>query len=163
MVIVLASLVVSGVIVSDAFTYKNVSLAPNLQQDELRSIGQMFAGQGPALMTEYSVYGSRYFLRNITAEAASELRVHVIPTRDGNQLPKGSAADIDFFDPATIDYFNLLVLRKAPNASRPPLDYGLAWSGKHYDVWKRIPGVFVRKTLPLGSIFSHGPVPTGQA
>jgi hypothetical protein len=162
-VIVLASLVVSGVIVSDAFTYKNVSLAPNLQQDELRSIGQMFAGQGPALMTEYSVYGSRYFLRNIATEAASELRVHVIPTRDGNQLPKGSAADIDFFDPATIDYFNLLVLRKAPNASRPPLDYGLAWSGKHYEVWKKIPGVFVRKTLPLGSIFYPGAVPTCQA
>jgi hypothetical protein len=162
-VIVLASLVASGVVVSDAFTYKNVSIAPYAQQDELRNIGYMFAGQGPTLMTEYSVYGSRYFLRNVEAEAASELRVHLIPTRDGSQVPRGSAADIDLFDPATIDYFNLLVVRKAPNASRPPLDYGLAWSGKHYEVWKKIPGVYVRKTLPLGSIFYPGAVPTCQA
>lgn len=162
-VILLASMVASGVVVSDVFTYRNVSHAPYSQQDELRNIGEMFAGQGPTLMNEYSVYGSRYFLRNLGAEAVSELRVHAIPMRDGNQVPKGSAADIDLFDPATIDYFNLLVLRKAPNTSRPLLDYNLAWSGIHYEVWKKIPGVNIRKSLPLGSIFYPGAVPTCQA
>ena len=161
--ILLASLVSSGVVVSDAFTYKNVSHAPYSQQDELREIGQIFRGQGPTLMTEYSVYGSRYFLRNIGAEAVSELRVHAIPMRDGNQVPKGSAADIDLFDPQTISYFNLLVLRKSPNSSRPLPDYDLAWSGNHYEVWKKVPGVNVRKSLPLGSIFYPGAVPTCQA
>ena len=162
-VVVLATLVASGVVVSDAFTYKNVSIAPYFQQDELRNIGEMFAGQGPALIPEYSVYGSRYFLRNLEAEAVSELRVHLIPTRDGNEVPRGSSADIDSFDPATIDYFQLLVIRRAPNASRPPLDYNLAWSGKYYEVWKKIPGVIVRKTLALGSSQFPGAVPTCQA
>lgn len=162
-IVVLALFVGSGVIVSDVFTYKNVWLAPFAQQDELRNIGTMFAGQGPALMTEYSVYGSRYFLRDLKAEAASELRVHVIPTRDGSQVPRGFAADIDLFDPATIDYYNLLVLRKSPNGSRPPLDYNLAWSGEHYQVWKKVKGVNVRKTLPLGSIFYPGATPTCSA
>jgi hypothetical protein len=162
-VIVLAVLVASGVVVSDAYTYKNVSLAPYPQQDELRNIGVMFAGQGPTLIPEFSVYGSRYFLRNLGTEAVSELRVHVIPTRDGNQVPRGAAADIDSFDPATIDYFNLLVIRKGPNASRPPLDYSLAWSGNYYEVWKKIPGVNVRKTLPLGSDRNPGAVPTCHA
>lgn len=162
-VVILATLVGAGVVVSDGFTYKNVWLAPYSQQNELRNIGKMFAGQGPTLMTEYSVYGSRYFLRSVGAEAASELRVHVIPTRDGNQVPRGFAADIDLFDPATIDYYNLLVLRKSPNGSRPPLDYDLAWSGDHYQVWKKIPGVIVRKTLPLGTIFYPGTVPTCNA
>ena len=162
-VVVLAALVGSGVIVSDLYTYKNVWLAPSAQQNELRNIGEMFAGQGPALMTEYSVYGSRYFLRNLGAEAASELRVHVIPTRDGSQVPRGFAADIDLFDPATIDYYNLLVLRKSPNGSRPPLNYNLAWSGQYYQVWKKVNGVNVRKTLPLGSIFYPGAVPTCKA
>ncbi len=162
-VVALSMLVGSGVVVSDLYTYKNVWLAPFAQQDELRNIGTMFAGQGPTLMTEYSVYGSRYFLRDIGAEAASELRVHVIPTRDGSQVPRGFAADIDLFDPATIDYYNLLVLRKSPNGSRPPLDYNLAWSGDHYQVWKKVKGVNIRKTLPLGSIFYPGAVPTCSA
>lgn len=162
-IVVLAVLVGSGVILSDMYTYKNVSLAPYAQQDELRNINKMFAGEGPALMTEYSVYGSRYFLRNLEAEAASELRVHVIPTRDGSQVPRGYAADIDLFDPATIDYYNLLVLRKSPNGSRPPLDYNLAWSGQHYLVWKKVNGVNVKKTLPLGSIFYPGAIPTCDA
>lgn len=163
LMVVLATLVGSGVIVSDIYTYKNVWLAPSAQQDELRNIGEMFAGQGPALMTEYSVYGSRYFLRDLEAEAASELRVHLIPTRDGTQVPKGFAADIDLFDSATIDYYSLLVLRKSPNGSRPPMNYNLAWSGKYYQVWKKVNGVSVRKTLPLGSIFYPGAVPTCEA
>ncbi len=162
-VILLAVMVGAGVIVSDAYTYRNVSLAPYEQGSELKNIGKMFAGQGPTLIPEYSVYGARYFLRNIAAEAVSELRVHVIPTRDGNQIPRGAAADIDSFDPATIDYFNLLVIRKAPNASRPPLNYSLAWSGKLFDVWKRIPGVSVRKTLPLGTAQNPGAIPSCRA
>lgn len=150
-----------GVLVSDAFTYKNVYLAPYTQLEELRTIGKLYAGQGPTLMTEYSVYGSRYFLRDLDAEAVSELRVHVIPIRDGSQVPRGGAADIDFFNPATIDYFNLLVLRKAPNASRPPLDYSLVWSGSTYEVWKRTNRtIVVKATLPLGSIFYPGATPT---
>ncbi|HEY3292055.1 MAG TPA: hypothetical protein VGJ85_00270 [Candidatus Nanopelagicaceae bacterium] len=162
-IVSLTVLVAAGVVTSDIYTYKNVWLAPYSQQDELRNIGSMFAGEGSALMTEYSVYGSRYFLRDLEAEAASELRVHVIPTRDGKQVPRGFAADIDLFEPATIDYYNLLVLRKSPNGSRPPLDYNLAWSGEYYQVWKKVKGVRVRKTLPLGTIFYPGAVPTCSA
>lgn len=151
----------SGVFVSNLMTYKNVWLAPFSQVDELRKIGKQFAGQRPALMTEYSVFGSRYFLRDMDAEAVSELRVHVIPTRDGNQVPKGFAADIDLFDSSTIDYFKILVLRKSPTASRPPLNFELAWSGKHYEVWKRVDkGVVIKATLPLGNNFYPALIPT---
>ncbi len=162
-VAVLAGALGFGVIASDTYTYKSVSLAPFAQQDELRSIGKMFAGQGPTVMTEYSVYGSRYFLRALGAESVSELRVHLIPTRDGNQVPRGYAADIDLFDPATIDYFNLLVIRKSPVYSRPPMNYNLAWSGRYYEVWRKMKGVAVKATLPLGGGFSPGAVPTCQA
>lgn len=160
-VLVLASAVGVGVVVSDFYTYKNVWLAPYSQINELRTIGKLYAGQGPALMTEYSVYGARYFLRDLSAESVSELRVHEIPMRDGNQAPKGFAADIDLFNNSTIDYFNLLVLRKSPTASRPPLNYKLAWSGSHYEVWKRTPQpVVIESTLPLGSNFSPATTPS---
>lgn len=61
----------------------------------------------------------------------------------------------------TIDYFDLLVLRKSPNASRPPLNYKLAWSGIHYEVWKRTnTKLIIQKTLPLGSNFYPGAIPS---
>jgi hypothetical protein len=150
-----------GVVLSDVMTYGNVWFAPNSQTDELRSIGHKFAGQGPTLMTEYSPYGARYFLREIGAEAASELRVHVIPMRDGNQVPKGASADIDLFDNSSIDYFNLLVLRRSAQASRPPMNYSLAWTGTNYEVWKKNAiSVKIKKTLILGNNFSAGNVPS---
>jgi hypothetical protein len=158
-VIVLAGAIGFGIIASDTFTYKNISLAPYAQQNELRSIGKMFAGQGPALMTEYSVYGSRYFLRDLGTEAVSELRVHEIPTRDGKTVPRGYAADIDLFEPSTINYYNLLVLRRSPDSSRPPLNFSLAWSGRYYEVWRKMTGVSIKATLPLGSGFNPGSVP----
>lgn len=161
LVSVLVVLVGSGVFISDFITYKNVWLAPFSQVDELRKIGHQFAGEGPTLMTEYSVFGSRYFLRDMDAEAVSELRVHVIPARDGSQVPKGFAADIDLFDHSTIDYFKILVLRKSPTASRPPLNYELAWSGQHYEVWRRVDrNVLIKSTLPLGNNFYPAIVPT---
>lgn len=161
LVMVSAVLISSGVLISDVITYKNVWLAPYSQMNELETIGKLYAGQGPALMTEYSVFGSRYFLRKLDAEAASELRVHVIPLSDGSQLPKGAAADISLFDPSTIDYYNLLVLRKSPIASRPPLNYKLVWSGTHFEVWERIDGApKIVRMLPLGNNLSPGAVPT---
>lgn len=164
LVAILAVIVGLGVLASDSLTYKNVWLAPYSQMDELRTIGRLYAGQGPTLMTEYSVFGARYFLRNLDAEAVSELRVHLIPMRDGNQVPRGFAADIDLFNNATIDYFNLLVLRKSPNASRPPLNYELAWSGVHYEVWKRTTNnPIIQKTLPLGNNLYPGAVPSCKA
>lgn len=150
-----------GVILSNFMTYQNIWFAPNSQVEELRNIGHKFAGQGPTLMTEYSPYGARYFLREIDAEAASELRVHVIPMRDGNQVPKGASADIDLFDNTSIDYFNLLVLRRSAAASRPPLNYSLAWTGTHYEVWKRNGvNLQVKRTFILGNNFSSGSTPT---
>ncbi len=158
---VLATILALGVLSSDLITYKNVWLAPNSQMTDLQIIGKKFAGQGPTLMTEYSVLGSRYFLRKLDAEAASELRVHFIPLRNGELLPKGFAADIDQFDNPTIDYFNLLVIRKSSNASRPPLNYSLAYSGTNYEVWKKnATNVIVRSTYPLGNIMSAGETPT---
>ena len=160
-VLALASAVGVGVVGSDFYTYKNVWLAPFSQVNELKTIGELYAGQGPALMNEYSVYGARYFLRDLQAEAVSELRVHAIAIRDGSQVPKGFAADIDLFDNSTIDYFNLLVLRKSPTASRPPLNYKLVWSGNHYEVWKRLTQkVVIKQTLPLGDKFLPGATPS---
>lgn len=153
-----------GVVVSDCLTFGNVWLSPYTQVSELQTIGKLYAGQGPALMTEYSVLGSRYFLRALDAESASELRVHTIPMLNGATVPKGYAADVELFGNATLDYFNLLVLRNSPLASRPPMNFDLVWSGKLFNVWKKnSTSVNIKKTLPLGTNESPGSVPQCQA
>lgn len=159
----LSVMVASGVLVSDAMTYRNIWIAPYSQVNELRQIGTTFAGQGPTLMTDYSVFGSRYFLRNVGAESASELRVHPILMSDGTQVPKGFSADIGLFDSATINNYNLLVLRKSPVASRPPLNYELAWSGMHYEVWRKVANSpTIKSMLPIGNNFTPGAIPACQ-
>ncbi len=156
----LATAITVGVLWSNGLAYTQVWLAPRDQQAELATIGRELAGQGPTLMTEYAVYGARHFLRDMDAEAASELRVNPIPLRNGAMLPKGGAADISDFDPAAVDRYDLLVLRRAPTASRPPSGYRLLRAGTWYDVWQRDRSLpLAVRDLQLGSEDQPAPVP----
>jgi hypothetical protein len=140
-----------GVLWSNALAYGDVWLAPRGQLAELETIGKRFAGDGPALMTEYQPYGVRHFLRNLDAEGASERRVRPVPLRDGRTLDKAEYADIDAFQlPALLEY-RTLVLRTSPFASRPPSVYQPLWSGRWYEVWQRpIQPRRILDHLPLG-------------
>lgn len=130
------TLLVLGVGTSNYLGYRHTWLAPSEKVQELAQIGKRFKDQGPALMTDYSVIGARYLLRNLQAESASELRVNLIPMRDGSELQKGFAADIDLFENSEISKYPLLVLKHTAAASRPLFNYDLAFEGKYYDVWK---------------------------
>jgi hypothetical protein len=143
--------IAGGVLWSNALAYKDVNLAPRDRFAELQTIGQRFAGDGPALMTDYEPYGVRHFLRKLDPEGASELRRRVIPLRTGKPLDKLETADIDQFELSGIVVYRTLVLRRSPVASRPPSIYTKAWSGKYYDVWQRptIPPPITRH-MPLG-------------
>lgn len=150
-----------GVLASDSYTYKNVALAPYRQTKDLKTIGELFAGQGPALMTEYSDFGPEYFLRKLDAEGVGLLRVHSLDMRDGSLPLAGASVGIDLFTNATIDRYNLLVLRKSPIGSRPPMNYSIVWSGERFTVWKkRDIDVEIKATLPLGTNFGPGQIPS---
>lgn len=158
---VLAAVLLGGVLWSNALAYRNVDLAPRPQLRELEQIGKRFAGQGPALMNDYEPYGARHFLRSLDAESVSELRVHVIPMRDGTQVPKGSSADLDRFAPSTLIAYRTIVLHRSPSESRPPAPYSLVWRGRYWDVWQRPPSPprAVVADLPLGTGLEPGDVP----
>jgi hypothetical protein len=128
-----------GVGWSNALAFDETSLAPHAQLAELETIGVRFAGQGPALMTEYQPYGVRHFLRRLDAEGASELRRRPVRLRDGRILGKGEYADLAAFAPDAVRVYRTLVLRRSPPVTRPPAAYVLAWSGRYYDVWQRPP------------------------
>jgi hypothetical protein len=146
------ALILAGVLWSNALGYHDASLAPYDQLRELESIGQQFAGEGPALMTEYQPYGVRHFLREVDAEGASELRYRPVPLVAGGELEKGGWADTDEISLPALLTYRTLVLRRSPAQSRPPSAYDLVRRGDFYDVWRRpvAPAQTVLRHLPLG-------------
>jgi hypothetical protein len=154
--VVLGVVLATGVVWSNALAYRDVSLAPRGQLEELEEIGEVVAGEGPALMTEYSPYGARHFLRDADAESVSELRRRAIPRANGEPVPKGRSADTDELDPQALAAYRTLVLRRSPAQSRPPSAYRLIWQGEFYEVWQRPEAAASPARLALGS--RHDPV-----
>ena len=134
---VLLVLLVGGVIWSNVVQAHDAWLAPRAQLVELERIGDQFAGDGPALMTEYQPYGVRHFLRRLDGEGASELRIRPVFLRDGQTLPKGIYANVDAFRLDALLVYRTLVLRRSPVESRPPSVYKLVWQKRFYEVWQR--------------------------
>ena len=132
-----AAAIVFGVAWSDAWAYHDAFLAPSSRLSELEAIGNRFAGQGPALETDYDPYGARHFLRKLDAEATSELRVRPILLRTGAELQIGASADLDEIALPDVLVYRTIVLRASPAASRPPSVYQPIAATPHYQVWQR--------------------------
>jgi hypothetical protein len=163
--VAIGAIVAGAVLWSNALAYRDVSLAPRGQLSELHEIGELIAGRGPTLVTEYSPYGARHFLRAADPESISELRRRPIDLRDGSEVPKGDSADTDRIEPAALAVYRTLVVRRSPAASRPPSDYALLWSGDYYDVWQRPSTVAPTpaRDLPLGDRSDPVAVPSCAA
>lgn len=153
--------VAGGVLWSNILAYGGADLAPYGQLRELEQVGEEFAGEGPALMTEYNPYGARHFLRGVDGEGVSELRNRRIPLRSGGEVEKGFAVDTDELDPDSLHVYRTLVLRSSPVRSRPPLPYRMVWAGHYYEVWQRPEGEVSApgRSLPLGSAEAPAAVP----
>ena len=129
--------VLFGVVWSDVLGYHDATLSPYDRHAELARIGERFAGDGPALMTEFEPYGPRWFLRRMDSEGAAELRTRPVPLVGGGLLAKGLSADIDAFAYKGLNDYRTLVLRRSPVASRPPSTFRPLWRGHWYEVWQR--------------------------
>jgi hypothetical protein len=153
--------VAGGVLWSNVLAYGGVSLAPYEKLAELQKIGEKFAGEGPALMTEYNPYGARHFLRKLEGEGASELRERTVPLRAGGSAEKGEPVDTDELDLNGLLEFRTLVLRRSPVRSRPPSPYRLAYAGDYYEVWQRPvePTAAIPEHQPYGTRFEATAVP----
>jgi len=159
--VVAALAIAVGVLWSNVDQYHDVWLAPRGQLHELDVIGHTFAGDGPALMTNYEPYGARHFLRRLDPEGASELRRRYDYLVNGTVLDKGESADIDRIRLDQVLVYRTLVLRRGPAASRPPSVYHLAWSGRYYEVWQRAEPLkqAIVSHLPLGNASQAAAVP----
>jgi hypothetical protein len=143
--------IVVGVVWSNALAFHDVNLAPRAQLAELEEIGERFAGQGPALMTEYQPYGVRHFLRKLDPEGASELRRRPVFLRNGGVAAKAEYVDVDDIRLDDLLVYRTLVLRRSPTLSRPPTPYRRVHRGGWYEVWQRADAPDVSDHLPLGT------------
>jgi hypothetical protein len=157
--------IAAGIVWSNVLGYHAVRLAPREQFAELADIGQRIAGEGPTLMTDYSPFGARHFLREAEAESAADLRSRLDPLRSGQALPKGATADVDQFQLSTLLAYRTLVLRRSPVASRPPSPFQLVLRDRFWEVWQRPAQMspLVLAHLPLGNSLQPGGVPSCAA
>ena len=157
---VLGTLVAGAVVWSAVLAYQGVWFAPRSHFTELEEIADRFAGEGPALDTEVSIYGPRHFLRKLDAVGASDSRGQEVGLAGGGLPEKGEYVDLDRIDPSELDRYALIVVRRSAAESRPPADFSLAYRTEHYDVWRRrpAPGTLIEH-LPLGAELDAGNVP----
>ena len=158
---VVGAAVIGGIAWSNVLAYRAVWLAPKDRLAELEVIGERFANEGPALMTEFEPYGARHFLRRLDAEGASELRRHFVYLQSGQPLASQAYTDIDRIRLPDLLVYRTLVLRRSPVASRPPSMYRLVWSGRWYQVWQRpnVAPATIAVHHPLGTELQPGAVP----
>ena len=146
----LAAVVGAGVLVSNALAYHEVRAAPYQRYRELARINERFAGQGPAVFTEYDEY-AKYFLRDVRPISQPERFLQRFPYHPSVK----AMIDLDPNGPL-LQRVPLVVMRRSPTVSRPPSNFRRVWSGRSYEVWRRAPGGSARvlRHLALGqSVF----------
>jgi hypothetical protein len=132
----LAVALAGGVIASDAMQYRASDLAPTARYEELASLDSRFAGQGPALFTDFDEY-SMYELRNLDIAGPDFVYPPAALARAAGGY--GQPVDLDRIAPSALLAYPLIVTRQDPAASRPPAAYRLVWQGRYYQVWRRRP------------------------
>jgi hypothetical protein len=160
---IVAALAGGLVLYSSFLMYQAAWLAPRDEHRELERIGERFAGDGPMLMTEGSIYGPRHFLRKVDAEGAKDLRRRTDPLRNGALPDDVNFLDTDMLADADFDPYQLLILRRAPVASRPPGNFTRVYAGTYYEVWRKlgtpVAGQTLIERLPLGLPPANSAVP----
>ncbi len=143
-----AFLLVSGVLCSDALLYHSSNLAPTARYEELASINKRFAGRGPTLFTDFDEY-SLYELRDM--DVGGPDFVYPPPALASAAGGYGDPVDLNKIAPAAFASYPLIVTRRDPTAGRPSAAYRLLWQGVYYQVWGRIPGGVARGRLSAGA------------
>jgi hypothetical protein len=148
---ILALLVSGGVLYGNALAVHSTTLAPDARLRDLERIGHRFAGKGPALAPAFDEY-AEYFLRNLKAIG------RVNPPNGFPGDPPQFGTDIDEVNFSFVESFPLLVLRRNPERSRPPSNYGLVYRSRFYDVWRRDPALPVPVAhFPVGPLRADRP------
>jgi hypothetical protein len=132
-----AILLAAAIGASDGLAYRNAALAPVPRLQELEQINERFAGQGPALFTEFEEMG-KHLLRDVPSnDVFTGYTAYGPQLRAGRRVEHGRPADLDDLTLDFVTAHTLIVRRRSPLASRPPVGFTLVHTGRWYEVWRR--------------------------
>jgi hypothetical protein len=134
---ILGALVALGVLWSDALLYHDTTLAPRDRFAEMKTIDHRFKGQGPMLQADFEDFAV-YFLRDVQVDGpGNAYKVRPAVLSDGSYAGYGQSYDLDQLNPTYVTQFRTILVRRSPQASRPPAPYRRVFSGRFYEVWER--------------------------
>jgi hypothetical protein len=149
---VLAGLVAVGVLWSDAYAYHAVRLAPTERLEALEDVGERLRDTPGLIM----VNEPEEFAKVFRGGARFNSQVEAFTPKQIELRTPQSFFSLHFdLDQQVLDYveqFPTIVKRRAPDASRPPANYRLAFANDWYEVWRREPGPEVIEHLPLQAV-----------
>ena len=141
--------VATGVLASDLFAYRETKLAPLDRMESMEHAADRIPGDGLWLFNEWEEFG-KYFMRSARINAASERdSPKTIQLRKPGVSAFGRWFDLDFQKLSHVQGFDGIVVRRSPEASRPPASFERIYRNRYYELWRRDPGVTVRRHLPL--------------
>ena len=144
----LGAVVAGAVLMSDALAYHGVRLAPVERLEALRAAAERAGPDELVLAPEWEEW-TKYF--------AADRRVNVAPESFSPRPVKlrqefsyfAHSIDLDLMELSYVQRFPAILLRRSPDASRPPANYGLAYRNRFYELWRREPGREVLEHMPL--------------
>lgn len=160
----LGAVLVGAVVVSNAFVYHDVSLAPRDRLVELEEAGERASDDTPLLYTEFEEM-AKHFLRE--AEPVGAAEAFSVPgltpqLREGGAAQFGYPVDVRRLNPTDLQRFGSILVRRSPDGGRMPVGYELAWRGDYYELWTRGGGVPETPVRPVGEfVTAEARLPAG--
>jgi hypothetical protein len=145
--VVVCAALAGGVLVSDALAYHSARIAPVNRLEALREAAE-HAGPGAVLLPEWEE-----FAKHFGAAAAIDVGPEAFSPRPFElRTPEpvfNRSFDLDQLRPGYVTSWPWLLLRRSPEASRPPASYRLAFRNHWYELWRRQDEPVVLDHLPL--------------
>jgi hypothetical protein len=145
--VVACAALAGGVLVSDALAYHSARIAPVNRLEALREAAE-HAGPGAVLLPEWEELAKHF-----GASAAIDVGPEAFSPRPfALRTPEpvfNRSFDLDQLRTAYVTSFPWLLLRRSPEASRPPANYRLAFRNHWYELWRQQDEPVVLDHLPL--------------
>jgi len=146
--------IAAGVVGSASIIYREVRLAPPDRIAALEDIARAAKGHGLVLHNEFEEY-AKYFYRDAKVDVPVEVYASPKPAELRVGIPLiAQQYDLDEMKIRYVTSFPAIVLRKAPDTSRPPANFHLAYQNDFYELWLRDRRVRVVDHLPIQQTFA---------
>lgn len=149
--LILAAVLLGGIMLSNAYAYHAVQLAPTQRLEDLERVAERYKGRGEVMLAENEEFG-KYLMRDVDQVTPFD---SVSPRQVQELVPQSTTGrhfDLDEQRVQFVSSFPWIVQRRSPAASRPPANFRLDYEDRWYRVWRRTERPQVLQHLPLQTV-----------